>query len=92
MFRFIFIFSKKIALLLSLIFVSTNIKAQAYYVSSSQGNDQNNGLSVQSPFKSIEKLNSINFNAGDSIYFKSGDYWEGMFWLKARKLWQEQLP
>ena len=82
MFRFIFIFSKKIALLLSLIFVSSNIKAQAYYVSSSQGNDQNNGLSVQSPFKSIEKLNSINFNAGDSIYFKSGDYWEGMFWLK----------
>ena len=82
MFRFIFIFSKKIALLLSLIFVSSNIKAQGYYVSSSQGNDQNNGLSVQSPFKSIEKLNSINFNAGDSIYFKSGDYWEGMFWLK----------
>ena len=82
MFRFIFIFSKKIALLLSLIFVSSNIKAQVYYVSSTQGNDQNNGLSVQSPFKSIEKLNSINFNAGDSIYFKSGDYWEGMFWLK----------
>ena len=82
MFRFIFISSKKIALLLSFIFVSSNIKAQSYYVSSSQGNDQNNGLSVQSPFKSIEKLNSINFNAGDSIYFKSGDYWEGMFWLK----------
>ena len=52
-----------------------------YYVSSSQGNDLNNGLSIQSPFQSIEKLNSIQFNAGDSIYFKSGDYWEGMFWL-----------
>ena len=22
------------------------------------------------------------FSPGDSIYFKSGDYWEGMFWLK----------
>ena len=69
MFRFIFHIFKKNCSLLSLIFVSSNIKAQAYYVSSSQGNDQNNGLSVQSPFKSIEKLNSINFNAGDSIYF-----------------------
>ncbi|MBH08020.1 MAG: hypothetical protein CMP71_02915 [Flavobacteriales bacterium] len=53
-----------------------------YYVSSSFGNDSNSGLSIQTPFKSIEKLNSINFNPGDSIYFKSGDYWEGMFWLK----------
>jgi hypothetical protein len=50
-------------------------------VSSSQGDDLNNGLSIQSPFKSIEKLNSMQFNSGDSIYFKSGDYWEGMFWL-----------
>ena len=41
----------------------------------------NDGLSIQSPFKSIDKLNSIHFNPGDSIYFKSGDYWEGMFWI-----------
>ena len=46
------------------------------------GNDLNDGLSMESPFKSIEKLNSMNFSAGDTIYFKSGDYWEGMFWLK----------
>tara|TARA_B100001115_G_C15841252_1_gene421918 strand:+ start:712 stop:2874 length:2163 start_codon:yes stop_codon:yes gene_type:complete len=46
------------------------------------GNDLNDGLSIESPFKSIEKLNSMNFSTGDTIYFKSGDYWEGMFWLK----------
>ena len=81
MFRFICLFSKKIKLIVLLIFILLNTKAQVYYVSSSQGNDLNNGLSIQSPFQSIEKLNSIQFNAGDSIYFKSGDYWEGMFWL-----------
>ena len=81
MFRFICLFSKKIKLIILLIFILLNTKAQVYYVSSSQGNDLNNGLSIQSPFQSIEKLNSIQFNAGDSIYFKSGDYWEGMFWL-----------
>ena len=61
--------------------IIVNIKAQVYYVSSSQGNDLNDGLSIQSPFQSLEKLNSMLFTAGDSIYFKSGDYWEGMFWL-----------
>ena len=56
--------------------------AQVYYVSNTLGNDQNDGLSTEFPFQSIEKLNSMVFSAGDSIYFKSGDYWEGMFWLK----------
>ena len=57
-------------------------EAQLYYVSSSQGNDLNDGLSTQTPFQSIDKLNTMQFNPGDTIYFKSGDYWEGMLWLK----------
>ena len=81
MFRLICLFSKKITLIILPIFILVNTKAQVYYVSSSQGNDLNDGLSIQFPFKSIEKLNSLQFNPGDSIYFKSGDYWEGMFWI-----------
>ena len=56
--------------------------AQSFYVSSSEGNDENDGLSIQSPFKTLDKLNSLVFNEGDSIFFKSGDYWQGMFWIK----------
>ena len=52
-----------------------------YYISNS-GDNSNNGLSSQFPFKSIEKLNSQSFSAGDSILFKSGDVFNGMFWLK----------
>ena len=74
-------FSKKIILTTLAVFLSVNMKALVYYVSSSQGNDMNNGLSSQTPFQSIEKLNSMQFGAGDTIFFKSGDYWEGMFWL-----------
>ena len=81
MLQSICLFSKKITLIILSIFIIVNTKANVYYVSSSLGNDLNNGLSIQSPFQSIEKLNSIQFNPGDSIYFKSGDYWEGMFWL-----------
>ena len=73
---------KKIIFFIFSFFLFANTNAQVYYVSSSQGSDLNDGLSIQSPFQSIEKLNSMQFNPGDSIYFKSGDYWEGMFWLK----------
>ena len=52
------------------------------YVSNSDGNDLNNGLSSRFPYESIEILNSMVFSSGDSIYFKSGDYWNGMFRLK----------
>ena len=79
---FSFVITKKAILIaLSILFIADS-KAEVYYVSSSQGNDSNNGLSIQSPFKSIEKLNTMQFNAGDTIYFKSGDYWQGMFWIK----------
>jgi hypothetical protein len=75
------LFFEKIILIILFIFLSEYAKAQTYYVSSTQGNDQNDGLSNQYPFQSIEKLNLMVFSPGDSIYFKSGDYWEGMFWL-----------
>ena len=80
--RFTRLFSLKIILTILSVSTAPCLSAQNYYISSSLGSDLNNGLSIQTPFKSIEKLNSMNFNAGDSIYFKSGDYWEGMFWVK----------
>ena len=73
---------KKCILITLSLFVLACANAQVYYVSSSLGNDQYDGLDIQSPFQSIEKLNSMVFSPGDTIYFKSGDYWEGMFWLK----------
>jgi len=84
-------FIKKITLIVFLIILFGNTKAQVYYISSSQGNDQNDGLSIESPFRSIDKLNSMEFNPGDSIYFKSGDYWKGMFWLKGSGTFAEPI-
>ncbi|MCB0012711.1 MAG: choice-of-anchor D domain-containing protein, partial [Anaerolineales bacterium] len=46
-----------------------------YYVSNSLGNDNNNGLSEGAPFKSINKVNSLNLGAGDRVLFKCGDSW-----------------
>ena len=37
------------------------ILANTYYVSNSIGNDDYDGLSIEHPFKSIEKINSLYF-------------------------------
>lgn len=56
--------------------------ATTYYISSSQGNDSNDGLSSGTPFQTLDKLYNMTFKPGDRILFLSGDTWKGMFWLK----------
>lgn len=49
-----------------------------YYVANT-GSDSNNGRTVETAFKTIEKLNTIVFNPGDHILFKKGDEFKGAF-------------
>lgn len=48
-----------------------------YYIDSDSGSDTNNGTSKSSPWKSLEKVNSIVFQPGDQILFKTGSRYEG---------------
>ena len=57
-------------------FVSKNISATTYYVSTS-GNDANNGTSTSSPWQTITKVNSMSFNPGDQILFNGGQTFTG---------------
>lgn len=41
------------------------------------GNDSNNGLSEDSPWKTIDKLNKQSFRPGDNVLFKRGGVWTG---------------
>lgn len=52
-----------------------------YYVSQ-EGSDSNDGLSEKTPFKSIEKVNGMEFKRGDVVLFRRGDVWRGH--VKAR--------
>jgi len=47
-----------------------------YYVSNSLGNDANNGTSINTPWKTINKVNSTSFKPGSTILFKCGDVWK----------------
>ncbi|MCP4543856.1 MAG: right-handed parallel beta-helix repeat-containing protein [Chloroflexi bacterium] len=47
-----------------------------YYVSSSDGNDDGDGLSEGAPFETIAKVNALDLQPGDSVLFKCGDTWQ----------------
>jgi hypothetical protein len=65
---------KKTVTLFTILFVYFNIHATNYYVSNT-GNDNKNGLSKQTPWKTIAKVNETTFQPGDSILFERGGTW-----------------
>jgi len=76
--RYIFLIA--VCALLMVFFASSiTTVAQAspttYYVDATGGNDGNNGTSPSSAWKTISKVNSYDFNPGDSILFKRGEVW-----------------
>lgn len=73
---------RKIYIYLLLIFLYSGLHSTNYYVSSFQGSDNNDGLSPATAWRSIDKLNSVSFHPGDHVLFRSGDTWQGMFWLQ----------
>ena len=72
---------KIISLIISLIFsflFSVPLIAQSknYYLSG-RGNDTNNGLSKQTAWRSLEKINRIDFKPGDSVLLEGGAVFNG---------------
>ena len=49
-----------------------------YYLSSSTGNDNNNGSQTQ-PWKTLSKLSNTTLGPGDTVYFKKGDTFRGHY-------------
>ena len=56
--------------------ISFSVSATIYYIDPN-GNDANNGTSTGTPWKTIAKINSSTFSAGDNILFKAGGTWFG---------------
>lgn len=50
---------------------------KTYYISSSDGNDQNDGLSKDKALASLSKVNSLSLSAGDKVLFKKSDTFYG---------------
>lgn len=48
----------------------------AYYVSNA-GSDENDGLSVENAWKTLEKVQNEKLNYGDVVFFEHGGIWQG---------------
>lgn len=52
------------------------ITGKTYYVSN-DGNDENDGLSPERPWKSMKKVSCSDYNEGDAVLFRRGDLFRG---------------
>ena len=46
-----------------------------YYISSSLGSNQYDGLSAEQPWKTLDKIKNLTFKDGDRLLLKRGDVW-----------------
>ena len=53
------------------------LEAATYYVDATSGTDANNGTSTATPWKTLTKVNTPTYVAGDVILFKTGETWSG---------------
>lgn len=62
-----------------------------YYLSNNNGDDQNDGNSAETPWKSIEKLQSVTFGPDDRIYLDAESVWSGV-WFRPQGSGTEGHP
>ena len=55
----------------------TRQKPHEFYVSSSAGNDRNDGRSPQTAWQSLTRVNTADFQPGDKVLFRRNDLWRG---------------
>ncbi len=68
----------KLYLFVILLFTSLAGGAQTnYFVDDISGNDFNTGISQQTAFRSIEKINQLELNPADQVLFRCGGAWTG---------------
>jgi parallel beta-helix repeat protein len=69
--------------IITIMLLSFSIQANAtdYYIAAN-GSDNNNGTSSATPFKTINKLNTLTLKAGDKILFNRNDVFRGQLTVK----------
>ncbi|MBO6536766.1 MAG: right-handed parallel beta-helix repeat-containing protein [Balneolaceae bacterium] len=64
------------------IITDQEIEATVYYFNSETGNDQNSGVSIDSPWKSLSKIDSLDLQPGDRILLAKGQEFQDPIIIK----------
>lgn len=75
---------KSFMLIFCLFFTSSIVIAKAYYINPIKGSDKFNGLTKTKAWKSLNKVSSVTFSAGDSVLFKSEEIYYGRLVLNGK--------
>jgi len=81
---------KRLFFSLLVLLISSSAFSETYYFNSITGNDNSDGLSRKKAWKSLQKANSFEFQAGDSVLFARGSEWLGR--LEIRKSGTKEAP
>ena len=57
------------------------VRGKAYYVSA-DGSDENDGLSEETPWKTLKKASEAELAEGDAVFFRRGDIFRGLLMTK----------
>jgi len=68
--------------------VSYNVN---YYIDAINGSDGNDGISPQTPWRTISKVNSYQFNPGDTILFKKEQEWNETLKISSSGSYQQPI-
>lgn len=63
--------------IMSALAITPSAFATAYFVDSVNGRDENAGISLTNPFKTLSKINSLQLLPGDTVFFHRGRLWTG---------------
>lgn len=85
-------FFKHIGIFSIMLLLSTAVFATEYYVNAETGSDKNNGQSHNTAWKTLKKVNSKKFKAGDKVLLASGQEffgsieWESLYGKKSNPI------
>jgi aryl-phospho-beta-D-glucosidase BglC (GH1 family) len=65
-----------------ILIISSTAGATTFYVDASNGNDRNDGLSPETAWKTIAKMNGTVLRPGDPVLFKRGEVWREKLVIK----------
>jgi hypothetical protein len=82
---------RRYLLLVFLLLYGAIADAMTYYISNS-GNDSSDGLSENSAWKTIARLNQVRLQPGDFVLFKSGDTFYGNLWIQQHSSGTRENP